>query len=96
MSSVGHFVGLDYHKDTVQVCVMDQQARSCVNNVQALVRLLDQAGPVHKIAIEACAGAAHTATAPALADPPVRLLPRGRSKVLVTQQSFYRFMDPFR
>jgi transposase len=31
MTRVTRFVGLDYHQDSVQVCVMDQQGRALVN-----------------------------------------------------------------
>ena len=50
MSKVTVYVGLDYHKDSIQVCVMDQSGqvlanRSCPNDVQALVLLVGTADP---------------------------------------------------
>src|SRR4029078_7568127 len=44
MSKVSVYVGLDYHKDSIQVCVMDRAGkilanRRCTNQVEALVRL---------------------------------------------------------
>ena len=72
MSSVTRFVGLDYHQDSVQVCVMDQEGqvianRSVENRWQAIVDVIDETvdapeGPVIvKTSIESCSGAAHLA-----------------------------------
>lgn len=63
MKSVSHFVGLDYHQKFLQVCVMDEGGgvrlnRRCGNDLASLLPLLSQAGPVRKIALEACEGAA--------------------------------------
>lgn len=65
MSKVRVFVGLDYHDDEVQVCVLDEggeilRNRSVPNNV---VRILREVGKydVDKVAIEACCGAADLA-----------------------------------
>lgn len=68
MSSVAHYVGLDYHQNSVQVCVMDQDARvklnrRCNNDLASLVPLLNSAGAVRKIALEACEGSADLAEA---------------------------------
>jgi transposase len=63
MSAVTAFVGLDYHKDSVQVCVLDHAGkvlmnRSCPNDARAI----DLAVAFHadhvRGAIEACTGAA--------------------------------------
>ena len=66
MSKVTVYVGLDYHKDSIQVCVMDQSGqvlanRSCPNDVQALVLLVAFFGDQVRGAIEACTGAAELA-----------------------------------
>lgn len=63
MSKVTLFAGLDYHQESIQVCVMDGDAkvrmnRSCGNDVGELVSLLESAGNVGAIALEACCGAA--------------------------------------
>lgn len=74
MDSVTHYVGLDYHQNSLQVCVMDQTAaiklnRRCSNDLASLLPVLQQAGPVGKIAIEACEGAADLAEALTQAGP---------------------------
>ncbi|MFG0247744.1 MAG: IS110 family transposase [Phycisphaeraceae bacterium JB051] len=63
MDTLTHYVGLDYHQNSLQVCMMDQQARiQCNrridNDLVSLLPLLHRAGGVSKIAIEACEGAA--------------------------------------
>lgn len=67
MPIVKRFVGLDYHKDSVQVCVLDEQGethinRKCTNHWQAVADAVNAAGEgqVHA-AIEACGGAANLA-----------------------------------
>jgi hypothetical protein len=59
-------VGLDYHKDSIQVCVLDQAGqvlanRSCPNDAKALVLLVAFFGDHVRGAIEACTGAAELA-----------------------------------
>jgi len=66
MSKVTVFVGLDYHKDSIQVCVMDQSGkvlanRSCANDAGALALLVAFFGDHVRGAIEACTGAADLA-----------------------------------
>ena len=74
MSSVSVFVGLDYHQDSVQVCVMDALGRVLLNRpcgndgpkiamlVQMAVKQLNApAGERVFAAIEACSGAADLA-----------------------------------
>jgi transposase len=66
MSKVTMFAGLDYHQESIQVCVMDAQAkvrmnRSCANDLGALIATLQGAGDVGAIALEACCGAADLA-----------------------------------
>ncbi|HJQ89887.1 MAG TPA: IS110 family transposase [Propionibacteriaceae bacterium] len=63
------FVGLDYHADSVQVCVLDRQGkqlanRSCRNEWQTVQRVVRQAcGKEVQVqaAIESCCGAANLA-----------------------------------
>ena len=66
MSKVTVYVGLDYHKDSIQVCVMDQAGnvlanRSCANDAKALDLLVAFFGDHVRGAIEACTGAAELA-----------------------------------
>jgi transposase len=66
MSKVTVFVGLDYHKDSIQVCVMDASGtvllnRSCRNDAQAVAERVAPHGDHVRGAIEACSGAAHLA-----------------------------------
>ena len=63
MSKVTVYVGLDYHKDFIQVCVMDRCGkilanRRCKNQVQALVELVATFGDEVHAAVESCSGAA--------------------------------------
>ncbi len=65
MSKVTVFVGLDYHQQSVQVCVMDNAGkvlvnRSCPNNWRAITLVVPAEGRV-QAAIEACNGAADLA-----------------------------------
>jgi transposase len=66
MISIPVFVGLDYHKDSVHVCVLDSTGRQlanrdCSNDWQAIVKLVRRHGVPKRVAIEACTGAAHLA-----------------------------------
>jgi transposase len=66
MSKVTVFVGLDYHKDSVQVCIMDPAGkvlanRPCANDANALALLVAFFGDHVRGAIEACTGAADLA-----------------------------------
>ena len=66
MSSLPVFVGLDYHQDSVQVCVLDQQGkqlcnRSVSNDARTIERVATRHGSPRRIAIEACCGAADLA-----------------------------------
>ncbi len=66
MSSVPVFVGLDYHQDAVQVCILNGDGkslcnRSVPNDVQVIHRLVTQHGTPQRVAIEACCGAADLA-----------------------------------
>lgn len=66
MSSLPVFVGLDYHQDSVQVCVLDEAGavlcnRSVENDDGVIARLSRRHGQPKRIAIEACCGAADLA-----------------------------------
>jgi transposase len=66
MSKVTAYVGLDYHKDSIQVCAMDGAGkvlmnRPCPNDAGALARLVAAHGEEVRGAIEACCGAAELA-----------------------------------
>lgn len=63
MSNVPLFVGLDYHQDSIQVCVLNQKGevllnRSSGNDFQELARIVGPLGVVNRVGIEACCGAA--------------------------------------
>ena len=63
MSKVTVYVGLDYHKDSIQVCIMDPTGkvlanRRCTNQVEALVALVGGFGDDVHAAVESCSGAA--------------------------------------
>ena len=63
MSNVPIFVGLDYHQDSIQVCVVNQRGevllnRSVQNDSQDLRRVIEPLGRVQRVGIEACCGAA--------------------------------------
>lgn len=66
MSSLPVFVGLDYHQDAVQVCVLDQEGkqlcnRSVDNDANAIEQHIARHGVPRRVAIEACCGAADLA-----------------------------------
>jgi transposase len=66
MSKVTVYVGLDYHKDFIQVCVMDPSGkilvnRRCPNRAEAVAALVAAHGDDVQGAIEACGGAADLA-----------------------------------
>lgn len=63
MSKVTVYVGLDYHKGSIQVCIMDPNGkilvnRRCPNQVEALVKLVAAHGDDVHAAVESCSGAA--------------------------------------
>lgn len=60
------FVGLDYHQDSVQVCVLDKEGREllnrrCRNDWRDIAKRVMPVGSVRGVAIEACSGAASLA-----------------------------------
>ena len=66
MTIVKVFVGLDYHDDFVQVCVMNLKGkilinRPVTNDWHAIAAAVKKVGRVSSAAIEACNGAAHLA-----------------------------------
>jgi len=66
MSVIKRYVGLDYHQDSVQVCVLDEQGnqvtnRICSNNAEEIIAIADGPGIQVFAAIEACSGSANLA-----------------------------------
>jgi transposase len=66
MDTVGVFVGLDYHDEAVQVCVLDRDGTplsntSVANDWHAIVRVVGRHGDCVHAAIESCVGAADLA-----------------------------------
>lgn len=66
MCSVRAFIGLDYHQDQVQVCVLDEAGnvlcnRGVANDAAAIRRAAERCGSVQAVALEACCGAADLA-----------------------------------
>jgi len=69
MNTVAHaerFVGLDYHQNSVQVCVLDASGkqlinRACRNDWRAIVEAVTPLGVVRRAAVEACGGSADLA-----------------------------------
>jgi transposase len=68
MQIVPVYVGLDYHEDTIRVCMLDEDGgelvnRNVANSPAAVVDLVrHHGGLVREVAIEACCGAADFAT----------------------------------
>jgi transposase len=67
MSIVKTYVGLDYHEDTVRVCILDQTGkmllnRDLPNSVPKVATAIHYFGIPGKVGIEACCGAADFAT----------------------------------
>ena len=66
MSKLTVYVGLDYHQDSIQVCIMDHAGtilanRSCPNRADAVVALVAAHGQDVRAAVEACSGSANLA-----------------------------------
>jgi len=66
MSIVRVFVGLDYHQDSIQVCVMSPERkvlvnRSVPNEVPLVLALVERYGQQVEAAVEACCGSANLA-----------------------------------
>lgn len=66
MLNVAVFVGLDYHQESIQVCILDQEGkvrcnRSTVNDGDAVARLIECYGAQARVAVESCSGAADLA-----------------------------------
>lgn len=60
------YIGLDYHKASIQVCIIDRHGtvlgnRRCQNDWQSIVQWVHTHGKVKRAAIESCAGAANLA-----------------------------------
>ena len=63
MSRVTMFAGLDYHQDSIQVCILDAKGnvrlnKSCGNDLSAVIAALESTGKVDAVSLEACCGAA--------------------------------------
>ena len=66
MDSVMISVGLDYHPNSIRVCVVDDAGRelanqNCANDWRQVVQVADRHGTVRRAGIEACCGAADLA-----------------------------------
>jgi transposase len=66
MSDSKVFVGLDYHQDSVQVCILDPSGQvlrngSCRNDALLIATVVESHGNVVHAAIESCAGASDLA-----------------------------------
>lgn len=66
MAKIRVFVGLDYHRVSVQVCVMNSRGevlgnRRCENDWKAIRRFAESFGRVAGAALESCSGAAELA-----------------------------------
>lgn len=67
MAMLPIYVGLDYHEDTIRVCILEQDGkplfdRDQPNDVQRVAAAIQVFGQPAKVAIEACCGAAEFAT----------------------------------
>ena len=59
-------MGLDYHDEAVQVCILDDEGqqlanRSCANDAAAIVAFVQRHGQRVQAAVESCTGAANLA-----------------------------------
>jgi len=66
MNRIPVFVGLDYHQDSVQVCVESRDGlvlanRRCRNDIAEIVDVAERCGDVVSAAMESCTGAASLA-----------------------------------
>ena len=66
MKTTAVYAGLDYHKDSVQVCVLETSGkvlanRRCANDYRSIVRCVARVGRLERAAIESCCGAADLA-----------------------------------
>ena len=66
MTSLPVYVGLDYHQDSVQVCVLNHQGeqlcnQSVANDTAMIHRVMTRYGTPRRVAIEACCGSADLA-----------------------------------
>ena len=68
MDIVTIYVGLDYHQNSIQVCVMDSSGKiltnqKCGNRWTEVHKIVSHFGPSAQVAIESCCGAADLAEA---------------------------------
>lgn len=66
MDRIPVFVGMDYHQDSVQVCIEGADGRvlanrKCANDIAEIVDVAERCGEVAGAAIESCSGAADLA-----------------------------------
>ena len=66
MSSLPVFVGIDYHQDSVQICVLNSEGevltnRSVANKADVISKWSRRHGQPQRVAIEACCGSADLA-----------------------------------
>ena len=61
MSKVTVHVGLDYHQDSIQVCIMDHAGKILANRAEAVVATVAARGQDVHAAVEACSGSADLA-----------------------------------
>ena len=66
MTKIPVFVGLDYHQESIQVCVLESEGnalmnRKLPNRAAAIIEAVRRLGHVTGVAIEACCGAADLA-----------------------------------
>jgi hypothetical protein len=66
MGTVACYIGLDYHQDSLQVCVRGGDGRHLLrrsrpNDWRRIAKLAEAAGPVRRAAVEACRGSADVA-----------------------------------
>jgi len=66
MKMISVYVGLDYHKDFIQVCVLEESGemlcnRRCANDWRSVVEVAERYGNVVRAGIESCVGAADIA-----------------------------------
>lgn len=68
MNITGNTIGIDYHAETVQVCVLDPKGKQlgnkkCRNDVPEIAEFIKSYGTVNQVAVEACNGSANFADA---------------------------------
>jgi transposase len=67
MTMLPVYVGLDYHEDTIRVCILEQDGKLVLNrnepnDVRRVAAVIEVRGELVSVALEACCGAADFAT----------------------------------